>query len=86
MSDTSKLPIWFWVISIGALIWNLLGLGAFFSTVVFMSPETLATMSMHPEGNLMTVVPYGAAKSFCVCPMQLGNQGDAALTGACSMY
>ncbi len=45
MSDTNKLPAWFWVVAVGALLWNLLGLGAFLSTAVFMSPETLATMT-----------------------------------------
>ena len=48
--------------------------------------ETLATMWWVPEGDLITVVPVGAVKSFFVGPMQLGYQGDDALKGACSTY
>lgn len=37
----SKLPVWFWVIAVVALLWNLMGLGAFIADLS-MTPETLA--------------------------------------------
>ena len=45
MTETNKLPVWFWIVAIGALLWNLLGLGAFLSTAVLMTPEALAAMT-----------------------------------------
>ena len=45
MTESLKLPTSFWVIAVLALIWNLLGLGAFVSTVIMMTPEALANMS-----------------------------------------
>jgi len=37
----SKIPIWFWIISVIALLWNLMGLIAF-GTDLMMTPETIA--------------------------------------------
>ncbi|MGH1366895.1 MAG: hypothetical protein ACRBF0_25270 [Calditrichia bacterium] len=47
MSDGNKLPTWFWVVSGIALVWNLMGLGAFFAQVMA-SPEQIAAM---PEAH-----------------------------------
>ena len=44
MSDIKTIPTWFWVVSGLALVWNLMGVGAFFSDVVLMTPERLAAM------------------------------------------
>ncbi len=47
MSDnhtTGNIPTWFWILSALALVWDLMGIMAFFQTVT-MSPATLATMS-----------------------------------------
>lgn len=44
MSDTSmKLPIWFWVIAGVALLWNLMGVGAYIADVT-MSEEAVAKL------------------------------------------
>lgn len=51
MTDKSKLPMWFWVASVAGLLWNLLGVSAFFMQI-FMSPETLAEM---PEAQRMAL-------------------------------
>lgn len=44
-----KIPIWFWIVSIIALLWNLMGLGAFFAHLT-MTPEALATLSPEQKG------------------------------------
>ena len=38
MNDSIQVPVWFWIIAIVALLWNLIGLGAFFMEVT-QSPE-----------------------------------------------
>ena len=43
MDHNQKTPIWFWIISGIALLWNIMGLIAFYSQVT-MSEETLAAM------------------------------------------
>ncbi|NNC97213.1 MAG: hypothetical protein HKN88_03985 [Gammaproteobacteria bacterium] len=65
MTETNKLPMWFWVVAVLALIWNLLGLGAFLSTAVLMSPETLASMSP-AEQELYANTPSWANVAFGV--------------------
>lgn len=65
MSDSSKLPMWFWIVSIGALIWNLMGLGVFLSSVVFMTPETLSTMTTAQQ-ELYVSTPSWANVAFGV--------------------
>jgi len=65
MSETNKLPTWFWVISIGALLWNLLGLGAFLSNAVFMTPESLAAMTPEQQ-ELYVNTPSWANVAFGV--------------------
>ncbi len=39
-----KLPIWFWIIAGVALVWNLMGVGAYIAQVT-MSPESMAVLS-----------------------------------------
>lgn len=46
--NTNSIPKSFWIISIAALIWNLMGLSAFFMQVM-MTPETLATLSSEEQ-------------------------------------
>jgi len=31
MTNTTKLPVWFWVIAVAALLWNLMGVSAYIS-------------------------------------------------------
>ena len=44
MTDHIKIPTWFWVVAIIALVWNAMGLFAFFGDM-FISEEKLASMS-----------------------------------------
>ena len=44
MTETTKLPTWYWAICITAFIWNLMGLMAFYSQIM-MTPEILAQMA-----------------------------------------
>ena len=44
MTDSTKLPTWYWAICITAFIWNLMGLMAFYSQIM-MTPEILAQMT-----------------------------------------
>lgn len=43
MTEQKLIPTWFWIIAVLALIWNLLGVMAFFGQVM-MTPETLAAL------------------------------------------
>lgn len=81
MTEKIKLPMWFWIASVLALLWNLLGVGAFFAQM-FMSPETLAQMTEAQRMALATNplwfnVAYGtsviAGALGCVC-MLLRNK------------
>ena len=44
MTSTTKLPVWFWVIGIVGLLWNLLGVTAYLGEA-YMPAETLAELS-----------------------------------------
>ncbi|MDO6596739.1 hypothetical protein Q4512_07415 [Oceanihabitans sp. 2_MG-2023] len=43
-TTTSKPPIWFWIVSVIALIWNLLGVGAYLAQA-YMDEETRAALT-----------------------------------------
>ena len=65
MTDQIKLPTWFWVISIIALIWNAMGLFAFLGDV-FMSDEKLAAMeeglrNLYETNPTWSKIAYGFA-------------------------
>jgi len=65
MTDINKIPTWFWVVSVLALIWNLMGLGAFFSDVVLMTSERLAQMTPEMQ-NAYVTTPSWASVAFGV--------------------
>lgn len=44
MTEKLKLPMWFWVATAVALLWNLMGVGALFMQI-FATPEDLAKMT-----------------------------------------
>lgn len=62
--STTKVPTWFWIVSILALIWNLMGLMAFFATIN-MNPETLATFP-EAEQEIYRNTPIWATLAFAV--------------------
>ena len=49
MTDTTKTPIWFWIIAVVAVLWNLMGLSAFYSDMTI-TPERLAAMTEGQRG------------------------------------
>ena len=61
-STNSSVPIWFWVVSIVALLWNLLGVMAFFGQVM-MPPEMLEAMPQ-AQRSLFENMPAWAYAGF----------------------
>jgi len=52
MTGQAKPPIWFWIIGVIALLWNIMGLGAYFQQFM-MSAESFA--ALRPEQQQMLV-------------------------------
>ena len=71
-SSENKASMWFWVIAVIALLWNLAGLAAF-AMHVMMTPETLAAMP-EAEQALYTQAPdwFNAAFGIAVIGGTLG--------------
>ena len=63
-STTNKPPTWFWVVSVVALIWNLLGVFAYIQTVT-MSPEALQALP-EQERALYESAPAWATGAFAI--------------------
>ena len=66
MSDQTliKLPTWFWIVAVAALLWNLLGVMAFVGQVT-LTPEALAKMEPG-ERALYENVPIWATIAFAL--------------------
>jgi len=66
MSDalTTKPPVWFWVIVIVAILWNLMGVVSYISTVMI-SPEAIAAMPQ-AEQVLYNNTPIWATSAFAI--------------------
>ncbi len=66
MTDQSlvKLPTWFWIVAVAALLWNLLGVMAFVGQVT-LTPEALAEMEPG-ERALYENVPIWATIAFAL--------------------
>ena len=45
MNDSIRVPVWFWIIAVVAVLWNLAGLAAFFFEVT-RTPEIIATLPL----------------------------------------
>ena len=54
--ENIKIPMWFWIVITLCLIWNLLGVAAFFNQV-FMTPEAVAKLS-EAEQHLYKNIPF----------------------------
>ena len=63
-SHDVKLPIWFWVIAGIALVWNLMGVFAFYSEITI-SDETLAALP-EAQRELYAITPFWAKAAFAV--------------------
>lgn len=65
MSEISaKPPLWFWLIVIVALLWNLMGVTSYISTVGI-SPDALAALP-DAERILMETMPAWATSAFAI--------------------
>lgn len=62
--QTTKVPTWFWVISILALVWNLLGILGFFANVN-LSEEALAQFS-EAEQEIYRTTPIWVTIAFAI--------------------
>jgi hypothetical protein len=62
MTTLQKAPTWFWIVSVVALLWNLLGVMAYLARV-FMSPEALAALP-EAERMLQETTPAWATAAF----------------------
>lgn len=65
MSDTTKIPVWFWIIAVVALLWNAMGLWAFLDINVLMTPEKLGAMP-EKEQAVLAATPSWARVAFGV--------------------
>ncbi|MEP2102061.1 MAG: hypothetical protein ABJP02_11185 [Parasphingorhabdus sp.] len=64
MIQDKKVPIWFWIIGIFAVIWNGLGVAAYASDIM-MTAEDFAKLT-EAEQNLYANRPYWATAAFAV--------------------
>ena len=64
MSEKVSLPVWFWIVAVIALVWNLMGVMNFIGQVT-MSPEALATLPENQQTYIQTV-PSWAVSAFAI--------------------
>ncbi|MFK7841638.1 MAG: hypothetical protein AB8B54_05175 [Sphingorhabdus sp.] len=64
MQETNKAPIWFWVFGVVALIWNALGLFAYFQQVT-MSAEQFAALP-EVQQDLLASQPVWVSAAFAI--------------------
>lgn len=48
MNNSVKLPIWFWVVAVILVIWNLMGVSAFFQHIM-LSEDAIAAMTIEEQ-------------------------------------
>ena len=64
MTDRTKPPIWFWIIGVIALLWNIMGLAAYFQQYM-MSAE--AFTALRPEQQALIVdQPFWLTAAFAI--------------------
>lgn len=64
MENSIKIPAWYWIVAVIMLLWNLLGVGAFFSQVG-MSDEAMAALP-EAERELYSSYPLWTTVAFAV--------------------
>jgi len=64
MTMKIKPPVWFWVVTVLALIWNLMGVGAYLGQA-YTTPEALETLP-EMERNLINGTPAWVTAAFAV--------------------
>ena len=63
-TEQGKIPTWFWIVGVVALLWNLMGVYAYIAQVT-MSPEAMAKLS-EAEQALYASVPAWATGAFAL--------------------
>ena len=64
MTDQAKLPIWFWIVGVIALLWNGIGLWAYFGQVM-MSAEDFAALP-ETQQDLLAAQPLWFTAAFAI--------------------
>ncbi len=64
IKSTPQIPNWFWIVSVLAFIWNLLGIMAFIEQIT-LSPDALAAMT-EPQQELYRNTPVWANAAFAI--------------------
>ncbi|ATW04906.1 hypothetical protein [Sphingorhabdus sp. YGSMI21] len=64
MTEESKTPVWFWIIGTVALVWNALGLGAYFQQIM-MSAEQFAALPQVQQ-DLLSTQPIWVSAAFAI--------------------
>jgi len=64
MTDSIKPPVWFWVVAILALIWNLMGVFAYLGQA-FMTPEAMEALPEN-QRQLIDQTPAWATAAFAI--------------------
>jgi hypothetical protein len=62
--QSTKPPVWFWIVAIVAIVWNLMGVVSYISTVMT-SPEAIAAMPQ-AEQALYNNTPIWATSAFAI--------------------
>ena len=63
MNTSTKPPVWFWIVAIIGLLWNLIGVAAFVNDVFFLDPDTLdaLTREFYEQRPGWAMAAYGTA-------------------------
>ncbi|MEO9600697.1 hypothetical protein [Parasphingorhabdus sp.] len=64
MTDKTKAPIWFWVVGVVALLWNALGVSAYFQQIL-MSAEQFAALPQVQQ-ELLSTQPTWVTAAFAI--------------------
>ena len=62
--NKNKIPVWFWIVGWGALLWNLMGVFAYIMQVT-MSPEMMASMP-EAQQEIIANTPAWATGAFAL--------------------
>lgn len=63
--STNKPPIWFWIISVVALIWNSLGVMAYLGRA-FATEEMIASLPLEQQAEFLTEYPAWYTAAFAI--------------------
>jgi ABC-type transport system involved in cytochrome c biogenesis permease subunit len=64
MTDQAKLPVWFWIVGVIALLWNAMGVFAYLQQAM-MSAEDFAALP-EVQQNLLAAQPFWVTAAFAI--------------------